>query len=165
MFAQAQDIGYLQKLKALPSEADALNVANEIASYSKVELRIYKTIDSPTQKNLRYVFAPAQLSDKEISGRTYNEGQPNIFTTIDFVYYNEGENSDLEKTGVKKYRLSTVQTMYLNLFPYWKQYFNPSADTEKTLTDYKSQHVKDIPNAINYYIQKQGGSWVLKNQS
>jgi len=163
--AHSQDVSYLQKLKALPSEADALKVANEIVSFSKVQLRLYQTIDSPTQKNLRYVFAPANLSDKEISGRTYDQVQANVYTTVDFVYFNEGENVDLEKTGIKKYRLSTVQATYLNLFPFWKEYFNPSADTEKTLTDYKSQHVKDVPNAVNYYIQKQGNSWVLKNQS
>jgi len=165
MFASAQDIGYLQKLKALPSETDALSVANEIAMLSTHKLRLYKTKDTPSQKNLRYVFVPADLMDKDVESRKYSNAQAANFIVIDFTYFNEGENKDLEKQGVKMFRLSTIESKYLNIFPFWKKHFKSDADVEHTIDDYKSQHLKDYQNNLNFYIHKDGDSWTLRNQS
>lgn len=165
MICQAQDIAYLQNLKALPTEADALNIANELAAQSATKLRLYKSKDTTTQKNLRLEYVPEELTDKDIELRNYTEAQKLNFITIDFVYYYQGENKDIEIKGVKYYRLSTVYAKYLNLFPYWKKHFNPTADVEKTLTDYKSQRIKDATAKIYYYIQKSGDVWVFHNMS
>lgn len=164
-FAQAQDYAFIAKIKALENQESAIILAKELATTAGKDLRFYKSKEFGDLRKLKVVFVPSTVKDEDIQNYTVSEADEASYLTfvfnIDFI----GENKDLEKPGVKQYRLILAESKYLTIFPIWQKYFNPAADFEKTLTDSKSRELRDYEKNIQIYIQKQGNIWTLRNDS
>lgn len=164
-FVQAQDYAFIAKIKAIETQESAESLAKELADVSGKDLRFYKAKEFGDLRKLKVVFVPNTVKDEDIENHTVSDADKASFLSfvfnIDFI----GENKDLEKPGVKQYRLILAESKYLTIFPIWQKYFNPTADVEKTLTDSKSRELRDYEKNIQIYIQKQGNIWTLRNDS
>lgn len=155
----SQDIPFLQSLKSL-SQAEALAFADSISSISKTKWEVYK-IDETRKGDYLLVYYVNSEASKEQRAEPFFQD----FLKITFFIYHEGENKDLEIAGVKKFRFSNVSGRYLDLFPAWKKYFKPEIELEQTLTDWKSQKLKDFDNKLDFTFYKNRDIWTLTNQS
>lgn len=156
-FTQAQDFEYLESLKSIETIDQAEKLAKDIASYSKNKMRLYKQKDFSDRGIYVFKFVPADLTDDQVSEMDNIDKE---FIQVRFLYFNVGENKDLEIKGKKTFKLSEVQTKYLNLFPYWQKYFKPEANLERTIEDHKSQRLAQ--NGIEAYISKRDDIWTLR---
>ena len=50
------------------------------------------------------------------------------YLMVKFGKYNVGENKAMEIEGKPEYIFSFVEGRFLDLFPFWKKYFDPNAD-------------------------------------
>lgn len=162
---EAQDYAFISKINALETQESAEGLAKELAVLTGKDLRFYKTKEFGDLRKLKVLFVPNSVKDEDIENRTVSDTDKASYLSfvfnIDFV----GENKDLGKPGLKQYRLIVAESTYLTIFPIWQKYFNPAADVEKTLTDSKSRELRDYEKNIQIYIQKQGNTWTLRNDS
>ena len=155
-FANGQDFQFIDQIKALPNQEKAIEIATEMASTSTSKLRLYKAKASEKSNMLEVVFVPSEISDQAIESYNVSDSDKTKFLTVIFA---------IDKGSSLNYRLLELQTNYKNMFPIWKRYFKSDANEQITLSDYKSQHLKDISKKIDFYIQNREALWILINQS
>lgn len=158
----AQNFEYLKKIQSLDFD-EAKEITQYIISEMRKEYRIfdYKEIDSSL------VFL---VLDKDIDNETFKKNSSkyddNYFYVAFQIFY-EGENIPLEIEGKKKYFLSFVEYNYLDLFPYWKKYFNNDADLEGTINNFEMGVSNNSDNEGFYCIftfrPYDGKKWEIRN--
>ena len=158
--AQAQDYSTIEKLNATDYET-AMQLANQINDNANGKYHFYKAHEFEKQNVLKIVFAPDGLTDDQIKA----QGNYDNCITVQFSTFMDGKNIDTQKMGVKRYKLDLVKAKYLDIFSTWKAWFNPTADQDKTTTDLASQELRDYQKKIQFYIQKNGSLWTLRNDS
>lgn len=66
----------------------------------------------------------------------YTEAEPKsgakpLVITVQFFAYMKDKNEALEIEGTPEFLLREIRGSFLDLFPFWKTYFDPEADLEK----------------------------------
>lgn len=161
-FVQAQDYAFIAKSKTLENQESAIALAKEMASFANKDLRFYKAKDLGDLRKLKVVFVPNTVKDEDIANYTVSKVDQAAYLSFVFNIDMVGENKDLEKPGIKQYRLIETESKYLTVFPIWQKYFKPTAELEKTLEDYKSQRLIEPDKNIRYLFQDQNGSWIIR---
>jgi hypothetical protein len=159
-FVHAQDYAVISQLKSTNFD-NSLKIANDMRAMAKNNYHLFKYKEFEHERVLKIVYAPEGTTDEQLNiSMDYSN-----CLVVEYKIYFEGENKDLEKQGIKKYTFNKLQGKYLDLFPIWQNWFNPSADIEKTLSDSNSREFRDYEKNIQFYIQKQGNIWTLRNDS
>lgn len=161
-FVQAQDYTFIAKSKTIENQESAVALAKEMASFANKDLRFYKAKDFGDLHKLKVVFVPNTLKDIDIENDAVSEADQAAYLSFVFNIDMVGENKDLEKPGIKQYRLIETESKYLTVFPIWQKYFKRTAELEKTLEDYKSQRLIEPDKNIRYLFQDQNGSWIIR---
>lgn len=156
----AQDYNIIGQLKSTDFD-NSLKLADNMKSMAKNNYHLFKYHEFEQEMILKIVYAPEGITDEQLKQSTdYSNCM-----VVEFKVFYEGRNLDLDKKGIKKYKLSKVSGKYLDVFPIWKSWFVPMADEEKTLTDSNSRELLDYDKNIQFYISKQGNTWTLRNDS
>lgn len=156
------DYNYLTSLNKITSEGEAMAIAEKFSSLQTKKLRLLKAKDFP--KNSYYVvrFVPEEMTNEQYDSSDVSDQDK--FLTIRFYYWNEGENKDLEITGVKTYKLTQINGSYLQLFTFWKNYCKQNADLVET----QKQHnmLRDISKNLAFsFYDVSDSSWIIINKS
>ena len=148
----AQDYSKITKLNSTDYET-ALQLANEMSANSSGKYHFYKSHEFTAEKTLRIVYAPDGVTDEELKAK---KDYSNCFV-VDYKVKDSG-------TG-KSYKLLQVRGKYADIFPTWRSWFVPTADEEKTQTSSSSRHLTDYNKKLEFYIEKTGNNWTLRNDS
>lgn len=160
-FAQAQDFSFINSANKA-DETTALQIAQNIASNAKTKFRLYKAKENKSKDGFRVVYAPDGTTDEQIK----EQGDYKGCLIVDFAIFYDGKSAELQTPGTKTYKLQEVTASYLDVFPSWQKYFKPDAEVTKTVTDFKSQNLRDSDKKINFRMQKvEDNIWTLYNQS
>lgn len=157
--AQSQNYDKIKKLNATDYKT-AMQLANEISEHAGSKYRLYKFHEFEKEHVLKIVFIPESVTDEQAQN-----GYKDKLITVEFITYMVDQNEDMQRLGVKTYKLSKVTAKYLDLFPLWKSWFVPTADAEKTLSNLDDQELRETDKKIEFYIQKNGSLWTLRNDS
>lgn len=160
LLCQGQDYKYMKTLRGIESQEKAIEIANNVVATSGHKMRLYSSKEYPEDYYFVVQYVPEEVSDEQIKA-DYNKYKDSFVTSLFKIDY-EGRNRDLEIEGVKKYRLFEIHAKYLVIFPYWKKYFKPGAELEKTLKDFASQTLDETPKNTYYRIKKsEEGRWTF----
>lgn len=77
--------------------------------------------------------------------------------TVFFNIRMEGRNVDLEIEGTPKYEFNAVYGRFVNLFPFWKKFIDPTADAEKITTGSRYHNVNK--DSRKFTLQRQSDKW------
>ncbi|PWA10956.1 hypothetical protein [Flavobacterium laiguense] len=160
---QSQDYNYLASLNNVPTDKDALAIAQEIASAQPKSVRLLNSQEFAEEHAYVVRFVPAEMTNEQYD--KLDQYAQSEFLTVSFNIDNKGENTDLQQKGMKNYRFKQLSGSYLQIFAVWKKYYYPNADQEITLKDSKIQKFIDFPKKLDFYIQEENDRWVLMNQS
>jgi hypothetical protein len=162
-FVQAQDFNYLVSLNNIPTDTEALAIAQNIASTQTKSVRLLNAKEFADDHTFVVRFVPTEMTNEQYDKLDqYAQAE---FLTVSFSIDNKGENTDLGQKGVKNYRFKQLSGSYLQVFAVWKKYYYPNANEEITLKDSKTQKFVDFPKKLDFYIQEDNDRWVLMNQS
>jgi hypothetical protein len=162
-FVQAQDYAFLTSLNKIATDKEAIKIAEEIASLQTKKVRLLRAQEFSEERQLLVRFVPQELTNEQYDA--LDQYAQAAFLTVTFRIDYVGENKDLEREGVKTYKLKQIKGTYLQIFPVWKKYYHPEAELEPMLTDYKKQKFIDFPKKLDFYIQEDNDRWILLNQS
>ena len=162
-FASAQNYGLIGELRAVSDKDRAIEIGNELITATPTKYRLYVTRESQNAGIFRLRYIPEELTDGDMERGNFTEKQRSTFITIDFSFYNAGEDINAQRPSVITYKLNEITANYLDLFPIWKKYFKSDANFEKTITDYNMQHLKDTDRKIDVYIFQTETGWALRN--
>lgn len=162
-FVQAQDYAYLIYLNKIATNKEAIKIAEDIASIQTKKVRLLSAQEFTEDRQLLVRFVPEEMTNEQYDA--LDQYEQSDFLTVTFRIDYLGENKDLERQGVKTYKLKHLKGTYLQIFPFWKKYYYPEAELEPTLTDYKKQKFIDFPKKLDFYIQEDNDRWILLNQS
>jgi hypothetical protein len=140
-----------------------VEIGNEIITATPTKFRLFTVKESQNAGILRLRFIPTELTDMDMQKGNFTEKQRSDFITIDFSFYNASEDPTVSRPNVITYKLNQITANYLDLFPIWKKYFKADADFEKTITDFKMQHLKEADKKIEVYIFQTETGWALRN--
>ncbi len=152
--AQAQDTQFIGTLNKISTESEAVKIADNIAATAPVKLRFFKSKEFADDHALIVRFVPEGLTDQQYNNLDTTEQE--AFLTVKY---------DIDATGQKSYRLKQVSGTFQMLLPFWKKYFRPDADADRTMKDTKLQKLIDRSKKIDYYFQEDNDGWILRNQS
>lgn len=71
----------------------------------------------------------------------------------------KGKNVDLEIEGTPIYSFAITQGKYLDLYPFWKQFIDPQADSESIE---KKGRVKINKDNCVFYFQRDNKNWIIR---
>ncbi|MGK4568301.1 hypothetical protein [Flavobacterium sp. 3HN19-14] len=162
-FANAQNYKLIEELRAVATKDRAIAIGNEMIAATPTKYRLYVTKESINAGIFRLRYIPAELTDADMTNGNFTEKQRSTFITIDFSFYNAGEDINAVRPAVITYKLNEITANYLDLFPIWKKYYKPDANFEKTITDFKMQHLKETDKKIDVYIFQTETGWALRN--
>ncbi|RWX00933.1 hypothetical protein [Flavobacterium cerinum] len=156
---QAQDKAFIDGLSKMDFD-QAKSFANEIVASSRTKwVPLY---DKENDKSAAIWFVDASLSperiDKIKSGKSVCETGECL--KVAFTAFYEGENKNLEVKGTKKYKFNSVVMKYLDIFPVWQKYFQPTADVSSLPDNYKLQDYKQ-GNTLYKFKQENTPYWSL----
>ncbi|WP_298154838.1 hypothetical protein [Flavobacterium sp.] len=163
--APAQDYKLIENAKRAESKETAAQIANLLVSAAPSKYRLYTMKESQNAGVLRFRFVQQSLTDEDLKNGNFTEAQRQAFITIDFSFYNAGEDINAVRPEFVTYKLNEITAMYDELFAMWKTFFKPQADFEKTKTDANSQYLKDAAKKIDIYIFHAESGWTLRNLS
>lgn len=158
-FIQAQNYAVINQLNATDFDS-SLKIANDMKAMSKSNYRLYKYKEFEKEQFLKIVYAPDGVTDAQLNA---SKDYSNCLTVTYKIYF-EGKNKDLGASGIKKYKFTLLQGKYLDLFPVWQSWFSPTADLEKT-SNKKYDELRDHDKKIEFFIQKNGNEWSIRNDS
>lgn len=159
LLASAQDYATIGLLKSTDFDS-SLKMANDMKSMAKNGYHLYKYKEFEKEGFLKIVYAPEGVTNEQLeSTKDYSK-----CLIVVYQIYFEGANADLNKPGTKKYKFTTLQGKYLDLFPVWKSWFVPGADLEKTANK-KYDEFSEIDKKIQFNFQKNGNDWTIRNDS
>jgi hypothetical protein len=87
---------------------------------------------------------------------------------VEFRKYMIGENKDLEIEGEPFYFVIKMRGKFLDVFPVWKQHFNPNAIQEETVKKWKEEVTLDIPDLGTEYkfrLTNENDFWQIQGSS
>lgn len=158
-FVQAQDYAVINQLNSTDFEG-SLKIANDMKAMSKNKYRLYKYKEFEKEQFLKIVYAPEDITDEQLNTSKDFSSCLIVFYKI----YYEGKNTDLVMAGVKKYKFTLLQGKYLDVFTVWQSWFSPDANLEKTEAK-KYDELRDYDKKTEFYIQKNGNEWSIRNDS
>lgn len=169
-FAQSQNIDYLKILNKC-DETFARQFSDSIANSSKTKFQFYGILKSEKRSSYTIVYIPENTSTEERkkikefepSKEHQDFEYPNCLS-VHFNSFKDGENKDLEIKGVEKLKFHSVKSKYLNIFPTWKNFFDATADVEKTLKNF-SPRFENVQNKLKFYLKKYNNDWEINNWS
>jgi hypothetical protein len=158
-FTYAQDIAFIDGLDKMDFD-QAKSFANEIAASSRSKwIPLY---DKENDKSIAIWYVDASLNPEQINkiktGKSLCETGECL--KVSFITFYEGENKNLEIRGTKKYKFNTVVMKYLDIFPIWQKYFQPSADVNTLPNVYKLQNYKQ-GNLLYKFKEENTPYWSL----
>jgi hypothetical protein len=159
----AQDFNYLASLNNIPTDTEALKIAQNIASAQTKSVRLLNAKEFTEDHVYAVRFVPTEMTNEQYD--KLDQYAQSKFLTVIFSINYIGENENLEQKGVKTYKFKQLKGTYLQIFPVWKKYYHPDADLESTLTNSKMQKFIDFPKKLDFYIQDDDDLWILYNQS
>jgi len=158
----AQDFKLIEELKFVKDKERVAQICNTIIASAATKYRLFTTKESFNAGILRLRYVPAELSDADLQAGKFTEEQRLMFITIDFSFYNAGEDVNAVRPEVITYKFNVITANYVDLFPIWKKFFKPEATFEETKTDVKLQHLKDRDKNIDLYITQTETGWALR---
>ncbi|AWA30454.1 hypothetical protein HYN48_10350 [Flavobacterium magnum] len=161
----AQDYKLIEEMKHVPNKARATEIAEQLVATANGKFRLYTTKESYNAGILRFRFVQSELSDNDLKNGNFTEAQRQAFITIDFSFYNAGEDVNAPRPESVTYKLNEITAAYDDLFPIWKTFFKPHAEYELAKTDARSQYLKDAEKRIDIYIFHAESGWALRNLS
>lgn len=161
----AQDYRLIEEMKRVADKERATAIAKQLVSVTPAKYRLIFTKESVNAGILRFRFVPDIISDADLENKKFTEEQRAAFITIDFSFYNAGEDKNAERPAFITYKLNEINCAYPEMFAIWKNFFKPTAESETTLTDFKSQHLKEPENKIDVYIFQTETGWAFRNLS
>jgi len=159
-----QNYKLIEEMKHVANKDRATEIAKELVSVTSVKYRLIFAKESQNAGILRFRFAPAELTDVQLEGKITDEQRAKLIT-IDFSFFNAGEDSKVDRPAFITYKLNEINCSYPELFAIWKNFFKTGAESEITRTDFKSQHLKEPENKIDIYIFQTETGWSLRNLS
>lgn len=161
----SQDYPLIEELKHVQNKERAAQIAEQFVASANGKYRLYATKESFNAGILRFRFVQKELTDEDLKNGNFTEAQRQAFITIDFSFYNAGEDTNAPRPDSVTYKLNEITAAYDDLFPIWKRFFKPLADYEAAKTDAKSQYLKDPAKKIDIYIFHAEAGWALRNLS
>jgi hypothetical protein len=163
---QAQDFEFLKKayrsdITFTREFADAVAV-NFRGDYSYLDARESKKGDVYS-----IVYIPKLASEETIK---------RIKQSIDYAYsdeckeclqvhfkvFIEGQNSDFEKAGTKKYMFNIFRGKFLDLLPFWKKYIAPN-DIAEVISEKGYSSMRDNQNKVVFNFRSDSEGWYIQN--
>ncbi len=163
--ANAQDYKLIEELKRAENKNRATQLAKQIVAITPIKYRLFSTKESHNAGILRFRFVQAELTDEDLEKARFTEAQRSAFITIDFSFYNAGEDINAARPEFITYKLNEITAAYPELFAIWKNFFKPEAESETTKSDFKSQLLKDPERRIDIQIFHTETGWLLRNKS
>ena len=161
--ACAQNYKLIEEMRAVATKERAAQIGNEMIASTPTKYRLFTVKESQNAGILRLRYIPAELSDPDMEKGNFTEKQRSTFITVDFSFYNASEDRNAERPATITYKLNQITANYLDLFPIWKKFFRFDANFEKTITDFKMQHLKESEKKIDVYIFQTETGWALRN--
>ncbi|AWI26619.1 hypothetical protein [Flavobacterium pallidum] len=161
----SQDYKLIEESKHVQNKTRATEIAQQFVATSNGKFRLYTTKESYNAGILRFRFVQNELTDEDLKNGNFTEAQRQAFITVDFSFYNGGEDVNAPRPEYVTYKLNEITASYDDLFVIWKSFFKPHADFETTKTDAKSQYLKDPEKRIDIYIFHAESGWALRNLS
>lgn len=146
---KAQNIGYL----SCYTSSECITVSDSLLSNSK---RIYQLSDTLTSKR----------DGREYYRLSYVDIEHKRKLQITFRAYIKGGNPDLEIAGRKIYTLYAINGAYLDIFPIWQKYIDPTANIDELTKKYDGARAefRTDNDLIKYRFSKDNddtGNWTL----
>lgn len=156
---QAQDAKLIQQLRSSDYE-QAKEFANQVAT-GRTDWELIKEVNS--DKALTFIYIEASLSkDKKEAIKTGKLLINNLNTiTVKFTVFYEGENKNLEQTGIRKYSFYYASGKYLDLFPLWQKVFNDKADLNLTPKEFKMQESR-VDKYFYKFRETKAPQWLIE---
>jgi hypothetical protein len=170
-FAFSQNIELLKQA----TKCDALfakKFSEEIAKSLRIKYVFFDELISQRGKASTMVFIPENSTEEQkkslrahmdTSLNTNNfESTGNL--SVHFSIQYDGENKDLEIKGIPIYRFENVEAKFLDLFDFWKNNVDPTADKEKISQKGISAIRKNEDGYwINFSRKSNGENWYIQN--
>jgi len=161
----AQNYKLIEEMKHVADKERATAIAEELVSVTPKKYRLIFAKESVNAGILRFRFVPNEITDADLENKKFTEQQRASFITIDFSFFNAGEDKNAVRPAFITYKLNEINCAYPELFAIWKNFFRGDVESEITLTDFKSQHLKEPEKKIDIYIYQTEEGWALRNMS
>lgn len=149
--AQAQDFKTISSFDSIPTNVEAISMAQTVANLAPTKMRMLTAKDFADDNAYLVRFVPAAMTDQQYN--KLGSSAQEAMLTVRF-----------DKVG-QSFKFKQVSGEYSEILPFWKMYFRPNADSEKTRSDLKLQKLVDRANNADYYFQEDDERWILRNQS
>lgn len=134
---------YIYKIEKSLLNLDTIQsklLATNMAKLFRNDYRFFKLKITPKLNNYRYYFIPSNLTaQQKIHLKEF--GTLDEVLKIDFGYYMDGANEDLETPGVLKLKFKHVEGRFLDVFPIWEKYFL-NGTTKARVLDYDDRALR-----------------------
>lgn len=161
----SQNYKLIEEMKHVADKDRATAIVKQLVSVTPKKYRLIFTKESINAGILRFRFVPYEITDADLENKKFTEQQRASFITIDFSFFNAGEDRNAERPAFITYKLNEINCAYPELFAIWKNFFRGDVTSEITLTDFKSQHLKEPEKKIDIYIHQTEEGWSLRNMS
>lgn len=146
-----QDFKTIQSFNQIQTTNDAVTMAQTVANLAPTKMRMLTAKDFADDNAYLVRFVPASMTDQQYN--KLGSSAQEAMLTVRF-----------DKVG-QSFKFKQVSGEYSEILPFWKMYFRPNADSEKTRSDLKLQKLVDRANNADYYFQEDDERWILRNQS
>ena len=145
LVGNAQDFTTFQKLRNL-SKDEAVDFANKISG--NIRKHFVYGDSRETERALIVSLINIDADKEKVLARPYD--YPDDIVDVYFTKFHDGENKSLEIEGTTKYKFYKVKMKYLDLFPTWKEFFQPNADLEKTVDNFQMRDARIKENKLDW---------------
>lgn len=155
----AQDYTKLNQLK-LSAPNEAVRTSNQAINLVGKNYRLYGNHEFEKENISKIIYAPSSITNEQIEAqRSYDN-----CIVFDYQVFYEGKNIDLNRAGVKQYRLIKIEGKLLELYPIWKEWADPMANPEviskKGFTDMINYDAQ-----LEFSLSNRSGPWQIRNES
>lgn len=160
--AIAQDYKLIEEIRLVDTKKRVTDICNSLVASTPTKFRLFNTKESFNAGILRLRYVPIELSDADLNAGKFTEEQRQRFITIDFSFYNAGEDANAPRPDKVPYKFNQIAGAYPEIFAIWKKFFKPSATFEEAKTDAKLQYLTDRERNIDIFITQTEYGWALK---
>lgn len=160
----SQEINFVQRINSLDSIQIKV-VADEIMSGFRNQPQFYIESNTKLNGHKQLIYYDRSLSQKEIENdwKSYGIGCQ-LCKMVEFNFYFENSNKDLEIKGRKKFYLAYFSGPYLDLFPWWSKHFAPEITKEDLIEkEHAKRYIEDRSKNINIRFVKNLDEWEIRN--
>jgi len=138
---QAQDYGFLAKLKEPVTTAQAMATARQMADAANSQYRLYKSKEFNDSGIYLVVFAPEGVTDEQIIKQKHND---NCFS----VYFKKlGDDYVFDKAVVN----------YEDIYHVWHTLFN-----KETQPDKKTARIQVADKGVYFSLNQSNPNWIIR---